>query len=31
MSLQRIDISNLPSGIYYVRLGNWTRKFVKVE
>ncbi|MCX7735892.1 MAG: T9SS type A sorting domain-containing protein [Candidatus Kapabacteria bacterium] len=27
----RIDISNLPSGIHYVRLGDWVERFVKIE
>ncbi|MCX7735400.1 MAG: T9SS type A sorting domain-containing protein [Candidatus Kapabacteria bacterium] len=27
----RIDISNLPSVLYYVRLGGWKGQFVKVE
>ncbi|MCX7736305.1 MAG: T9SS type A sorting domain-containing protein [Candidatus Kapabacteria bacterium] len=31
VSLQRIDISNLHTGIYYVRLGDWVGRFVKIE
>ncbi|MCX7737681.1 MAG: T9SS type A sorting domain-containing protein [Candidatus Kapabacteria bacterium] len=31
VSLQRIDISNLPLGIYFVRLGDWVGRFVKIE
>ncbi|MCX7735928.1 MAG: T9SS type A sorting domain-containing protein [Candidatus Kapabacteria bacterium] len=31
VSLQRIDVSNLPSGLYYVRLHDWVGKFVKIE
>ncbi|MCX7735426.1 MAG: PQQ-binding-like beta-propeller repeat protein [Candidatus Kapabacteria bacterium] len=27
----RISISNLPSGLYYVRLGDWEGSFVKIE
>ncbi len=28
--LQRIDISHLPTGVYYLRVGNQTQMFVKV-
>jgi hypothetical protein len=28
--LQRIDISHLPTGVYYLRIGNRTQMFVKV-
>ncbi|MBS3999049.1 MAG: T9SS type A sorting domain-containing protein [Desulfobulbaceae bacterium] len=28
--LQRIDVSNLSRGVYYVRIGNRTQMFVKV-
>ncbi|MCX7736119.1 MAG: right-handed parallel beta-helix repeat-containing protein [Candidatus Kapabacteria bacterium] len=31
VSLQRIDISNLPSGLYFVRLGDLVGRFVKIE
>lgn len=27
----RIDVSNLPTGIYYVRLGDWVGRFVKIS
>jgi hypothetical protein len=30
MPLQRIDISHLPTGVYYLRIGNQTQMFVKV-
>jgi hypothetical protein len=30
VSLQRIDISHLPTGVYYLRIGNSTKMFVKV-
>ncbi|PKL85756.1 MAG: hypothetical protein CVV22_06260 [Ignavibacteriae bacterium HGW-Ignavibacteriae-1] len=29
-SLQRIDVSHLPPGVYFLRIGDKTRKFVKV-
>ncbi len=29
-SIQRIDISALPPGIYFVRLGKWTERFIKL-
>jgi hypothetical protein len=28
--LQRIDISHLPTGVYYIRVGNSTKMFVKI-
>jgi len=30
VSLQKIDISTLPSGIYFVRIGDVVQKFVKM-
>lgn len=30
VSLQKIDISSLPAGVYFVRLGNKVKKFVKI-
>jgi hypothetical protein len=30
VSLQRIDISHLPRGVYYLRIGNRTQMFVKM-
>jgi photosystem II stability/assembly factor-like uncharacterized protein len=30
VSLQRIDISHLPTGVYYLRIGNSTKMFMKV-
>jgi len=31
LSLQRIDISNLPVGLYLIQIGNYTEKFVVVR
>ncbi|MCX7737277.1 MAG: T9SS type A sorting domain-containing protein [Candidatus Kapabacteria bacterium] len=31
LSLQRIDVSTLPSCFYFVRLGNWVGSFVRIE
>ena len=30
LSTQRIDISNLPSGVYYIKIGDRVEKFVKM-
>jgi hypothetical protein len=30
VSLQRLDISHLPTGVYYLRIGNRTQMFVKM-
>jgi hypothetical protein len=30
LSLQRIDVSGLAAGVYFVRCGEWTGKFVKM-
>jgi hypothetical protein len=30
VSLQRIDVSHLPPGVYFLRIGDQTRKFVKM-
>jgi len=29
--LQRIDISNLPIGVYFIKIGNYTQKFMVVK
>jgi hypothetical protein len=29
LSLQRIDISHLPKGVYFVKIGDYIGKFVK--
>ena len=30
LSTQRIDVSNLPAGVYFIRFGNMVEKFVKI-
>ncbi|MBX3043594.1 MAG: T9SS type A sorting domain-containing protein [Candidatus Kapabacteria bacterium] len=29
LSTQRIDVSHLPAGVYFIRVGNMVEKFVK--
>ncbi len=30
LSTQRIDVSELPSGVYYIKIGDRVEKFVKL-
>ncbi len=30
LSTQRIDVSGLPSGVYYIKIGDRVEKFVKM-
>jgi hypothetical protein len=30
LSLQKIDISGFPAGVYFVRIGEEVRKFIKI-